>query len=144
MTASVAALLTTEPSALVTVTRYEPAELASTDGIRRSELVAPPILTLLNCHWYESGGVPVAVTQKAALAPLLAISEAGLSVISGGVAGPGGGVGPAVGVGVGAGTDVGVGDGVTVGTEDGVGVGVGPAVGVGEGVPVGVGEGVGV
>jgi hypothetical protein len=68
-------------------------------------LAAPEMAVPLKYHWKLSG-VPVAVAQKTAFAPVFTVSGAGWVTIEGATAGVGVVMGGRVGVGVGAGLTV--------------------------------------
>ena len=51
LTVRVTGMLVTEPEALEITTVYEPAMSGWTSVIRSSPLVAPVMLSPLNCHW---------------------------------------------------------------------------------------------
>ena len=53
----------------MTTTPYVPASAVATAGIVSAAAVAPATSTPFFCHWYDSGGVPVAVTVSVKESP---------------------------------------------------------------------------
>src|SRR5262245_50234078 len=84
---SVAGLLVADPAELVTMTRYCPASNCVVLPIVKVDDVAPVMfaqaMLMSFCHWYESGGPPVAVTLKLAGWPSLTVVSVGCWVIAG-------------------------------------------------------------
>src|SRR5512133_3100100 len=83
-TASVAALEVTVPAALVTTTRnVAPSSPGMVAGVVYDALVAPAMLVVPRCHWYDRR-VPVAATVNVAVSPSVTEEFAGCVVMAGG------------------------------------------------------------
>src|SRR5436190_23868739 len=82
-TVSVAELLVTEPASLLTTTRNVAPSSPAADVNEYVDALALAMFTPLRCHWYCSGAVPEAVTEKLAVCPAETDLLAGWTEIDG-------------------------------------------------------------
>src|SRR5688572_5774683 len=84
-TVNVAELLMAEPAALLTTARYNaPLSAAVAVKVYVGD-VALAMFTPFRCHWYVSGAVPDAATEKLACCPAATVTLAGCEEMLGAV-----------------------------------------------------------